>query len=91
MTSPDVEKNLPTADITVSDSESKNAWWSKISTWGVEVRGIVPVPIEERTDGKFVNIFSLWWTMSVSLLPLVFDHPSIPADFPLFPNFFLNI
>ncbi len=75
----DVEKNSPStgealafdADNQQSDiyEPAKTLWWSRLVAWGVEVRGIVPVPLEERVDTRFVNIFSLWFTMSVSLLP----------------------
>jgi hypothetical protein len=79
----DVEKNAQsTLDAVVADSSSESqtqptekggilsdGWKQKLLTWGVEVRGITPVPVEERTDTRFINIFSLWFTMSVSLLP----------------------
>lgn len=42
--------------------------WTRLKYWGVELRGIVPVPIEERTDAHFVNIFSLLFTMSLNVL-----------------------
>lgn len=76
----DIEKNLhaetepggeegcstPTSDARV---EGKSWWQRIILSGGVEVRGITPIPAELRTDTRFINIFSLWFTMSVSLLP----------------------
>lgn len=72
----DIEKNGMMVD---SNSGSQTAeekgsirshdWKQRLLTWGVEIRGITPVPVEERTDTRFVNIFSLWFTMSVTLLP----------------------
>lgn len=35
----------------------------------VERRGIVPVPIEERTNRRIYGIFTLWVTVSTNLLP----------------------
>lgn len=46
-------------------------FWGKLRTWGVELRGIVPVPVEERIDGHFINILSLFSTMSLNILALV--------------------
>lgn len=72
----DIEKNDgSTSDVVVSESTASNAlykgrsWLSKLVSWGVEVRGIAPVPVEERTDTRLVNIFTVWFTMSVSVLP----------------------
>lgn len=36
---------------------------------GVEVRGMSPVPPEERTVTRYSNVFSIWFCISVSLLP----------------------
>jgi hypothetical protein len=44
-------------------------WLRKLATLGVELRGIVPVPLEERTDQKGTNLLSLWFTANLSLLP----------------------
>lgn len=56
---------------TVESQEHKRvpAWLSKFSAWGIEMRGITPVPLEERTDMRFINIFFVWFTMSTNLLP----------------------
>jgi hypothetical protein len=50
---------------------SPKAWLSKIASWGVELRGIAPVPLEERTDKRYINVFFVWFTMSTNLLPSV--------------------
>lgn len=73
----DIEKNTPSSssvDVDVLESESRSfdgkpAWWKKILSLGVEERGIQPVPVEERTDDRFVNVFSIWFTMSINCLP----------------------
>lgn len=35
----------------------------------VELRGSTPVPYEERTETKYLNIFTLWFSMSCNPLP----------------------
>jgi len=41
----------------------------KAITFGrVEVRGITPIPVKERTVTRTVNIFTLWWSMSTNIL-----------------------
>lgn len=36
---------------------------------GVEIRGIIPIPYEERTVTQYSNIFSLWFCMACNALP----------------------
>lgn len=41
----------------------------KLITLGrVEVRGITPIPVKERTVERTVNIFTLWWSMNTNIL-----------------------
>jgi hypothetical protein len=35
----------------------------------VEIRGIAPIPVEERTVTRTINIFTLWWCMNANILP----------------------
>jgi hypothetical protein len=70
----DIEKNFPSGSDAESEhqrieGEIENVWWLRLVSWGVEIRGVLPVPVRERTDARFVNIFSLWFTMSVTILP----------------------
>ncbi|KAF2765116.1 hypothetical protein EJ03DRAFT_345856 [Teratosphaeria nubilosa] len=37
----------------------------------VETRGIQPIPVEERTNKRTLDIFTLWFTMSTNPLPMV--------------------
>lgn len=47
-----------------------NGFLSKLaSRGGVELRGSIPVPYEERTVTQYINIFSLWFCMSCNPLP----------------------
>ena len=74
------------ADVSVGDVESQDrkrmpAWLSKITSYGVELRGVTPVPDEERVDKRFINVFFVWFTMSTNLLPYVFDHQHFKSRF----------
>ncbi|KAG4433491.1 hypothetical protein IFR05_011029 [Cadophora sp. M221] len=72
----DVEKHgsSDAVDATESDSQSvqrKLSWKTKLIALGIEERGVLPVPVEERTSDRFVNIFSIWFTMSITPLAVV--------------------
>ena len=59
-------------DVDEAESQSlsrRDVWLSRIRRLGVETRGITPVPLEERTDPRFINVFFVWFTMSTNLLP----------------------
>ncbi|CAJ2508935.1 Uu.00g139610.m01.CDS01 [Anthostomella pinea] len=81
MSSKTEEKNPPSpqttnvdfeaGDVEAPRSSGPKAWLSKISAYGVELRGVTPVPLEERTDRRLINIFFVWFTMSTNLLPIV--------------------
>ncbi|KAK4191713.1 putative purine-cytosine permease [Podospora australis] len=38
----------------------------------VEVRGVAPIPVKERTVETTINIFTLWWSMNANILPITF-------------------
>lgn len=42
--------------------------WNRIMLSGMELRGVEPVPIEERNDKRGLNIFTMWWSISLTLL-----------------------
>ncbi|KAL2151907.1 hypothetical protein VTH82DRAFT_5091 [Thermothelomyces myriococcoides] len=45
----------------------------KAITFGrVEVRGITPIPVKERTVEKTINVFTLWWSMNTNILGITF-------------------
>lgn len=50
-------------------SKARVSRWQRVLTWGVEENGIVPVPCEERTDNRVVNLFTIWFTALLCLLP----------------------
>lgn len=62
-------------DIEVGETQPvsrSRAWFSKgqaLLGSGLELRGVSPVPLEERTVTRYSNVFSIWFCISVSLLP----------------------
>ncbi|KAL2810747.1 permease for cytosine/purines, uracil, thiamine, allantoin-domain-containing protein [Aspergillus granulosus] len=75
MEKPDEKPPSATAtDVATAESQtytSPRTWLSKITAWGVEVQGTAPVPTEEKTDKRYINVFFVWFTMSTNLLPIV--------------------
>ncbi|KAJ0305389.1 hypothetical protein Brms1b_010845 [Colletotrichum noveboracense] len=70
----DVKQDVETASsIHEAQSEEARGWraWAQklVSLGHVEVRGIAPIPVEERTVTRTVNIFTLWWCMNANVLP----------------------
>jgi hypothetical protein len=52
-----------------------NGLLAKVAQHGaVELGGSVPVPYKERTVTQYVNIFSLWFSLSCNLLPYVYSN-----------------
>lgn len=46
-----------------------SSFWAKLSDHGVEMRGAEPVPVEKRTDTRYINVFTIFATSMTSLLP----------------------
>jgi hypothetical protein len=69
----DVEKDAASLRAGSSSEETtlypRLAWLRKLGAFGVELRGITPVSIEDRTDKRGLNLLSLWFTANFSLLP----------------------
>ncbi|GAB1314218.1 Purine-cytosine permease [Madurella fahalii] len=38
----------------------------------VELRGVTPIPVKERTVERTINVFTLWWSMNANILPIAF-------------------
>ena len=73
-TSPSPAGTNSDLDVDIAESQTYSTpkkWLNKISALGVEVRGITPIPFEERTDKRFINVFFVWFPMSTNLLPYV--------------------
>jgi len=75
---PESPIDIASAESQVTSSKPKE-WLSRFASWGVEMRGITPVPLEERTDLRFINVFFVWFTMSTNLLPFVSPSPIHPS------------
>lgn len=52
------------------DGKEKPLWF-RVLNWGVEEGGIAPIPASKRTDTRYVNLFTVWFTALLCLLPLV--------------------
>ena len=68
----DEEKANPGQDVWVSEIDSipgATRFLKKLTSFGVELRGSSPVPVSERTNTRTINLFTLWFTMSLNLLP----------------------
>ncbi|KAF8898130.1 NCS cytosine-purine permease [Gymnopilus junonius] len=62
-------EKLDTEVITVEVASSTNSSWMKrLATWGVEERGIVPVPLEERTDEQYSKLCFVWFSSNLTIL-----------------------
>ncbi|KAI9373903.1 permease for cytosine/purines, uracil, thiamine, allantoin-domain-containing protein [Aspergillus egyptiacus] len=58
--------------ITTAEAQPQaEKWLSRITKLGIELRGVSPVPLEERTDRRFINVFFVWFTLSTNLLPII--------------------
>ncbi|KAL6303234.1 NCS cytosine-purine permease [Sparassis latifolia] len=45
-----------------------NRWTQKLLVWGVEARGILPVPVEHRTDTQYHKLFFIWLSANFNIL-----------------------
>lgn len=50
-------------------SRSFTSIFKRLASWGVELRGIQPVPVEERTKDNYANMLYHWCTMLLNVLP----------------------
>ncbi|KAF9236040.1 permease for cytosine/purines, uracil, thiamine, allantoin-domain-containing protein [Melanogaster broomeanus] len=70
----DVEKDSASrTDSGTSSIQGKAPWlslpWARaLLRWGVEDRGTVPVPYDDRTDTQFYKIFFVWFSMNFNIL-----------------------
>ena len=66
------EEDLPAVESQTKRNGVSSTILEKIqANAAVEARGIVPVPIDERTNRRTYSIFTLWFTVSTNLLPCV--------------------
>ncbi|KAJ4001874.1 permease for cytosine/purines, uracil, thiamine, allantoin-domain-containing protein [Lentinula boryana] len=69
----DIEKRS-SVDISQQEEETipppyfSNSLTKRLLSWGVESRGISPVPPSQRTDMSYYKLFFLWFTMNFNIL-----------------------
>jgi hypothetical protein len=51
--------------------EKNPRWYQKLLDSGVEENGIKPVPLENRTNTNYSNLFTIFFTCLLCLLPCV--------------------
>ncbi|CAE7213747.1 unnamed protein product [Rhizoctonia solani] len=51
-----------------SDQDVSSRFIKCLRTWGVESRGIYPVPVEHRTDPQFSKSFFVWLSSNLNIL-----------------------
>ena len=47
----------------------QDPFWFRVLNWGVEEGGIAPIPVQKRIDRRYVNLFTVWFTALLCLLP----------------------
>lgn len=61
---------LAVQDAEISQGKSgHNQWYQRLLDAGVEENGIRPVPIEGRTNTNYSNLFTLFFSSLLCLLP----------------------
>jgi hypothetical protein len=69
----DQEHGQPKMETTERSQARAGGWRGIMSVLDergdVELRGCTPIPIEERTETNYINIFTLWFSMSCNPLP----------------------
>jgi len=61
--------------VLVHDVEAKEIrllqrFLKRLSTWGVEIQGITPIPLEERTDPRLYQLFFVWFSANANILTM---------------------
>lgn len=55
--------------------ESNPRWYQRLLDAGVEDNGVKPVPVESRTDTRYHNLFTVFSTALLCVLPYVAAIP----------------
>lgn len=73
-TKDDGNEGGPDVEVAVSSEQMKgmtSRWYRKVLDAGVEENGILPVPPEERTQTQHSNLFTVFFTCLLCVLPSV--------------------
>lgn len=54
-----------------ADRDKNPKWYQKLLDAGVEENGIKPVPLDQRTSTQYSNLFTVFFTCLLCLLPYV--------------------
>jgi len=71
----DVEKGASSSSVDAQPLEgtteelSKHAFWRNLYDNGVEVHGGAPIPVDQQSDTRYFNVFTVYSTSMLSLLP----------------------
>jgi hypothetical protein len=70
----DIEKKPSPTRTPTPTTPAQPSQWRHITTTlatkgDLELRGCIPVPIEDRIETNYINIFTLWFSMSCNPLP----------------------
>lgn len=55
------------------EAEEHTRWYRRLLDAGVEENGIKPVPAEERTNTQYNNLFTVFFTGLLCILPYAID------------------
>ncbi|KAF8636998.1 hypothetical protein AX17_003111 [Amanita inopinata Kibby_2008] len=64
----DLEKTALSNTESIYSDDYSDRWTRRLLAWGVESRGIRPVPLEERTDTHVYKIFFIWFSANFNIL-----------------------
>lgn len=68
--------NVKDGEVYEVDRDKNPKWYQKLLDAGVEENGIKPVPLEQRTSTQYSNLFTVFFTCLLCLLPYVTKSPS---------------
>jgi hypothetical protein len=64
----DLEKTGVKKIQTPIPGRQKAPGWRRLASFGVELRGVQPVTLDERNDKHPINLLSFWCTVGLTLL-----------------------
>ncbi|PNP46164.1 hypothetical protein TGAM01_v200247 [Trichoderma gamsii] len=63
---------VPVRDNDGHQSDEESLLHKVLRAGRIEERGILPVPVEERTSTRFFNIFTVWFSINANILGITF-------------------
>jgi hypothetical protein len=61
------------------EAEEHTRWYQRLLDAGIEENGIKPVPIEKRTNTQYNNLFTVFFTGLLCILPYVTEPAITPS------------